>query len=174
MTDTVTAPAAERPVSTLDLRLLVDALLERAEGEETTLGQVVELTEVKRQLDVALKTVKDKIAPRHEELLEAFADEGVTSKRHAESGKLVYVNRRIWARAATDDKAPACEALRAAGLAEFVQEGFNTTSLSAYFNEQAKNAEADGTPVTDLEELLPESLRGAIALTEDHKIGVRS
>jgi hypothetical protein len=174
VTDTVTAPAPEKPATPIALRQLVDTLLEQAEADETTLGQVVELTAIKRELDVAIKTVKDKIAPRHDELLDAFGQEGVTSKRHAESGKLIYVNRRIWARPAGEDKADACQALKAAGLGEFVREGFNTTSLSAYFNEQVKNAEADGQPVTDLEQLLPQELRGAIALTEDHKIGVRS
>lgn len=172
MTEQATAPATEKPATLTNLRLAIDEIRDRAEAEDTTLGQVVELTELKRTLDTALKATKDKLAPRHEELLDSFGEEGVTSKRHAESGKLVYVNRRIWARA--EDKPAACEALKAAGLGDFVQLGFNVTSLSAYFNEAVKGREADGEPVTDLEDLLPQELRGAIALTEDHKIGVRS
>lgn len=175
MADTATAPANERPASLTNLRLQIDELRERAEHVDTVLGQVVELTELKRTLDSALKATKDKLDPRHEQLLEEFAGEGVSSKRHAETGKLVYVNRRVWARPADGHtKDTTADLLEAAGLGDYVERGWNTTSLSAYFNEQVKTREADGQPVTNLDQLLPDQLRGAIALTEDHKIGVRS
>lgn len=175
MSDQLTAPAKAKPVSLTSLRLIADDLRERAEAEGTVLGQVVELTALKRELDVSLKAVKDALSPRHEELLDAFAQEGVSSKRHAETGKLVYINRRVWARPAEgEDKDSTADALVAAGLGEYVERGWNTTSLSAYFNEQVKAREADHQPVTDLDEMLPQELRGVIALTEDHKIGVRT
>lgn len=174
MADTATAPANEKPATIHDLRLTIDALLDRGEADEALTGRIVALTEVKRELDRALKATKSRLEPLHDQMLDTFTERGDTSARHAESGKLVYVNRRIWARAASEDKSEACAALKAAGLDAFVAEGFNTTSLSAYFNEQVKEREADGEPVTDLDDLLPPELKGRIALTQDHTIGVRS
>lgn len=180
MTDQVTAPDAERPASLNDLRRTIDDLVTRAEEEETTLARFVELSELKRTLDQALTAsgrIKTGLADAQASLLDAFGEEGVSSKRHADSGKLAYINRRVWARPAEDvDKAEACVALRAAGLGDFVSEGFNTQTLSSYFGEQIKAREADGVPVTDadLDGLLPDELRGQIELTPDHKIGVRS
>lgn len=175
---TATAPAPEEPATLVNLKRQIEEFRKRAEREETTLAQVVELTDLKRTLDSALKTVKDELAPRHDELLDSFGDEGVTSKRHKESGKLVYSSRRIWARAAEGvDKAVAAEALLAdPDLAAFSERGFNVQSLSAFFNEKAKELEADGTPVTEeaLAELVPEAVRDSIALAATHQIGVRS
>lgn len=176
MTDQVTAPAEEQPVSIHALAQLIEGLRDRAIAEDTTLGQVVELTDLKRTLDAELKRVKDELKPLEEAMLDEFAERGESSARHAATGKLVYIRRQIWARAA-EDKAAACAALRAAGLDEFVAESFNTQSLSAYFRELAKNElEAKGIPTTQeaLEQLLDEPLRDAIALTQDNQIGVRS
>lgn len=143
-------------------------------AEQTTLGKIIELTDRKRELDKELRAVKGELEPLHAQMLDEFATRGETSARHAASGKLVYINRRVWARAADSDKDRAYEALVAAGLNEYAQRGFNVTSLSAYFNERVKERAAEGNPVTDLAELLPAELREAIDLTEDHTIGVRS
>jgi hypothetical protein len=174
VTVTVTAPAAERPVTLTELRKLIRQLAAKGEGEDTTLGQVIELTELKRTLDQELKNVKAEIGPREEALLGEFADLGVTSMRHEQTGKLAYVRRQIWARPAVEDRAEACDALRQAGLGDYVAESFNVQSLSAYFREQVKEREGNGEAVTSLDELLQDGLRGVIELTEDHQIGVRS
>lgn len=176
MSDQLTAPAEEQPVSVHQLTKLVEDLRDRALGEDVITGKIVELTELKRVLGLELDRVKKALAPLHEEMLDEFAERGDSSARHAASGKLVYINPKIWARAATD-KPSACVALRAAGLGDFVEEGFNTNSLSSYFRELAKSElEAKGIPITDeaIEALLPEPLRGEIALTIDRQIGVRS
>lgn len=173
MADTATAPANEEQPVLITLATVGSTLREQAENQETTTAQIVDLTEIKRELEKQLKAVKRSLEPRHAEMLDTFAQRGETSARHAESGKLVYVNRQIWARA-DGEKADACEALRAAGLEAFVSEGFNTHSLSGYFREKRDELEAEGTPVTDVEALLPDELRGQIALTEDLTIGVRS
>jgi hypothetical protein len=173
VTSEATAPAAERPTTLHELRKLIRQLQSRGEQDETTLGQVIELTELKRTLDQELKNVKEALKVPAEKLLTEFADEGVSSKRHADSGKLAYINRQIWARAVAD-KELACDQLRKAGLGDYVAESFNTHSLSAYFREQIKAAEAEGNAVTDLGDFLPDELRGSIELTEDHVIGVRS
>lgn len=140
----------------------------------TLLDRYVELAEQKTLLEARLRTVKDSMAATSAELLDQFANEGVTSKRHAATGRLVHVTRRIWARAAGGNKPAACEALLAAGLGDFVEPSFNTNSLSSYFREQAKQRQEAGQPVTDITDLLPDSLKTAIELTEDHQISVRA
>ena len=140
----------------------------------TALDQFVALKDRKADLERQLRLVKDELAPLEQALLEEFAAEGVSGKRHAGTGKLVSISRRIWARAIEGDKPSACEALREAGLDEFVAESFNTNSLSAYFRELLREENEAGDPVTDLDELLPEELLGHIELTEDLTLSVRS
>jgi hypothetical protein len=161
VTSPATAPAAESATG---------------DTERTTLGRIIDLTDRKRQLDSELRKIKAELEPLHAQMLNEFATRGETSARHAATGKLVYINRRTWARASDGDKAAAYDALVAAGgdLAAFAERGFNTHSLSAYFREQLKIREAEGHPVTDLNELVPDGLRGVIELTEDHTIGVRA
>lgn len=142
--------------------------------EQTTLGTIIELTERKRDLDRDLRAVKAQLEPLHAEMLDEFARRGESSARHAETGMLVYVGRRTWARAAGGDKDTAYDALRAAGLEEYADRGFNTHALSAYFRERLKARNETGDPVTDLSELLPPALQGVIELTEDQTINVRS
>lgn len=137
------------------------------------LDQFVAATERKRKLEADLRVVKDEITPLTEQLLEQFAEEGVSGKRHAATGRLVSITRKVWARAAGGDKTAASAALKKAGLGDYVEESFNTNSLSAYFREQVKARESEGQPVTDLTELLDPALRGAIELTEDHTLSVR-
>lgn len=139
----------------------------------TTLDQFVALTERKRDLERQLRFIRDELAPLEAQLLDEFSAEGVRGKRHDASGKLVSITRQIWARAHDGEKDMAADALEAAGLGDYVQRGFNTNSLSAYFRELAKQHAEAGNPV-DLEQLLPEALRGAIDLTEDHKLSVRA
>lgn len=143
-------------------------------AEATTLDQFVTLKDRKTDLERELRDIKEQLGPLEQQLIEAFAQEGVTGKRHAATGKLVSISRRIWARAHAGDKPAACAALASAGLGDYVEESFNTNSLSAYFRELASQHEAAGQPVTDLEQLLPEPLRGAIDLTQDHTLSVRS
>ncbi len=179
MSDTIaTAPEAnERPVSRNTLKHQIEDLRERAEGEQTTLAQLVELTQLKRDVEAGLLRVKKAIEPREEEVLRIFAERGEKSARDAASNKIAYINRRVWCRPAEGvDKAAAAEAMLAdPDLSAFVEQGFNVTSLSAFFNEQAKELEAEGRPVTDdaLIDLIPEPLRGVLALAPTYKVGVR-
>ena len=152
----------------------VEPAAEHQRGEDH-LTLFVELNEQKATLERHLRATKEELDALERQLLDEFSQEGVTSKRHAATGKLVHITRRIWARAA-GGKAEAAEALRAHGgeLAEFVELGFNTNSLSSYFSEQAKRRAEDHDPVTDLAELVPADLRDAIALTDTHSLRVRS
>ena len=140
----------------------------------TALDQFVALKDRKADLERQLRLVKDELAPLEQALLEEFAAEGVSGKRHAGTGKLVSITRKVWARATGGDKPAACEALRAAGLDEHVGESFNTNSLSALFRERLREREDAGEIVTDVAELLPPELRGHIDLTTDETLSVRS
>lgn len=141
----------------------------------TILDQFVDAKARKTRLERDLRLVKDELKPLEATLLELFTAEGVSGKRHAETGKLVSITRQIWARAADGDKDAAAAALEEDPiLASFVQKGFNVQSLSAYFREQAAtHLEATGEPA-DLLQLLPTHLHGLIELTEDHTLSVRS
>ena len=135
---------------------------------------LVELTATKKTVEANLKDVKEQLAEVSARVMAHLGEEGLDSVKDAASGKTIYLNRRIWARAATD-KPAACAALKQyEDLADYVEETFNTNSLSAYFREEAKRIAAEtGQPVTDLNELLPPDLRDVIALTQDHVLGVR-
>ena len=133
------------------------------------LDQFVALKDRKTTIERQLRQVKEQIAPLEAALLDQFAQEGVSGKRHASSGKMVSIARRIWARAADGDKVKAAAALQGVPeLADYVEQSFNVNSLSAFFREAAQ---AD--PDKPLEDLLPASLQGAIELTEDHQLSVR-
>ena len=137
--------------------------------------EFVTLTERKRDLERELRVIKDQIAPVEKRLLDRFAAEGLPGVRHGRTGRMVSITRQIWARAANGDKAAAAQALsQCPDTATFVEPSFNVNSLSAYFREKARDAAQAGDPVTDLQQLLPEQLRGAIALTDDFKLSVRS
>jgi hypothetical protein len=144
--------------------------------EPTTLDQYVSLTEAKRELERELRMVKEQITPLQEQLLEEFAERGISGERHAASGKLVSITRRIWARARDgSSKHLAAEAMaKDPELSTFVELGWNTNSVSAYFRELATAQKDAGEPVTDLSTLVPVELRDVLELTEDHILSVRS
>jgi hypothetical protein len=140
-------------------------------SSSTTLDRFIELTERKRELEKELRMLKDQLAPLEDDLLDELAQRGESAVRHAATGRLVSIRRQIWARAA-NGKPAACAALADVGLSEYVEETFNTHSLSAYYRELATQRRQAGQPVTDLEQLLAPRLRGVIALTEDHRLSV--
>jgi len=47
----------------------------------------------------------------------------------------VYVERKLWAKAKDGDKPAVCKALKRCRLGDYVEETFNTNSLSAYVRE---------------------------------------
>lgn len=122
--------------------------------------------EAKRNEDArkALTAEADKL---EREILEAFVDAEVQSVQV--DGSTVYLERKLWAQKetdpSTDEPVPTevvVEALNAAGLGDFVQEGYNTNTLSAYLRDLDEN-----------EEPLPPALRGVIKAAEVFKIRYR-
>jgi hypothetical protein len=141
-----------------------------ADTATTVLDEFVALTARKRNLERELRQLKDQIAPLEDQLLEQFNAEGVRGKRTS-TGAMVSIRRVIWARPAHGDKHAACDALRAAGMGDYVADNFNVSTLSAFFRERAREQADQGIPTT-LTDLMPPELVGAIDLTEDHQLSV--
>lgn len=175
-------PYTEQNVAGI-LRDKIDGVAD--DGDLTSLDRFVELTTLKRQIDAAKRRLSEQLAVAQTELLEELVERGESKVGHAASGKTAYINRRIWARVARADKDATPEeheasaaGLRAAGLAEFQGVKVNVQGLSAYFSELVKReaekrrTAGDPRPV-ELDELLPEPLRGLIDLTEDTVLGLK-
>ena len=133
--------------------------------------QYIDLVVRKRTLETEINQLKRQIAPLEEALIDELVEHGDRRTAVNQDGWSAHLIRKIWARP-TQDKPAACHALREAGLGDFVEEGFNTNSLSAHFREIAKQYIAEHGHGASLDDLLPEPLRGAIALTEDTKLGL--
>lgn len=136
----------------------------------------------KQELKSAMATIDDKLKAMEASLLEDFMAEGVKSVDL--DGSKVYLSSQTWARldkqnlcgemGMSDDEAMAlaCTKLGRAHMGEFVRKSFNTHSLSKHFRDELQSIEAEGRVVENLEDLLPPSLRGIIAITEDQHIKV--
>lgn len=125
------------------------------------LARLVNATIAKRKLEAELKEAKAKVAELEEPVRDIFARLGVDSLRIR--GYSVSPSSTWWAGAFDKDYATACAALREAGLDEFVQERFNTNTVSAWVRELERTV--DGQPI------LPEALQGKLKVSE--KQGVR-
>lgn len=162
-------------------------------GEEyvNPVDELVRKTSRKRQLEAELRSVNDRLRHLEETVLEEFTERGITGEKHAATGMNVHTARKVWARISKDDPARkevtpeerqrACDALRAAGLGDFVRDDFSTQSLSAHFRQQVKEhdegqrllPEHERTPL-DVADLLPAECVGAIELTDQPTLSVRS
>lgn len=150
------------------------------------LDEFVRLTIRKQLIEAAKRKTTGRLAELEAQILEDFATNGESGRRHAATGTLVSTARRIWARVAREgdeatdaERERAADALIAADLGDYVQRGFNVNSLSAYFRElaqahdeaQRELPEDQRTPL-DVDQLLPEQLRGAIELTDQPTLSV--
>lgn len=125
----------------------------------TAVGRLVELTNKKRALEAEAKEVSREIAEIEEALLEEFGNAGVSSIKTDTA--TVSMRRELWATCKGGDYERACAALKAAGLDEFVQPRFNSSTLSAYFRE----LDREHIPI-------PAALEGAIDVAETFKLRV--
>ena len=98
------------------------------------------------------------LAAREEKLVEEFAQAGIQNIKTA-TGQTIYLNRQIFAKL-TGDQKKSYAALRRAGLGDFIKEGVNAQTLSAY--------------VRELEEVLPKGLQPYIDVTEIYRMRMRS
>lgn len=125
----------------------------------------IELTSRKRAIDAEKREIQKELDDLETEILDEFADEGID--RISVDGYTIGLRRDIWARPAKDPdtgetlRDAAVNALRAAGLDDYVKEDFNVQSLSAYVRELVDN----GDPI-------PDELRDALHVTEGYKVSV--
>jgi len=124
------------------------------------LKRFVALEERRRKLEAEIDTVKAEAAELEELLLPQFEQSGM--ERVAIDGRTVYVERKLWAKAKDGDKASVCKALKRCRLGDYVEETFNTNSLSAYVRE----LDREGRP-------LPPSLREVLEVSEVFKLRTR-
>lgn len=97
------------------------------------LKRFVALEERRRQLETEVDSIKAEAAELEGRLLPQFEQSGM--ERVAIDGRTVYVERKLWAKAKDGDKPSVCKALKRCRLGDYVEETFNTNSLSAYVRE---------------------------------------
>lgn len=85
----------------------------------------------KTELEAELSDVKKKMGELEPVLLTAIEEEKFPESSRVD-GMTVFLRRQVWASAKDGDYEAACEALRAAGLEEYVNTRFNVQSVSAY------------------------------------------
>lgn len=131
--------------------------------------QFAELYDKKKELKNQLNEVKDELAKLEEELTPEFEKAGVPNI--SVNGRTIYIHKQLWA-GYKNSKEEALEALRKAGLDNYIYETYNTNSLSAYFREVYRDHEDEYGFIDDPEKILTPELNGEIKLTE--KISLRS
>lgn len=131
--------------------------------------EFAELYDKQQQLKDELNEVKEKLAQLEEELTPEFERAGVPNI--SVNGRTIYIHKQLWA-GYKENREDALEALKKAGLDNYVYETYNTHSLSAYFRELYRDHEDEYGFVDDPENILDPELKGAIKLTE--KVSLRS
>lgn len=124
------------------------------------LKRFVALEERRRQLEAEVDTIKADAAELEQLLLPQFEQEGF--EKISIDGRTVYVERKLWAKAKDGNKAAVCKALKRARLGDYVEETFNTNSLSAYVRDLDRE-----------ERPLPPSLREVLEVSEVFKLRTR-
>ena len=124
------------------------------------LKRFVALEERRRQLEAEVDTIKAEATELEQRLLPQFEQEGF--EKISVDGRTVYVERKLWAKARDGNKAAVCKALKRARLGDYVEETFNTNSLSAYVRELDRE-----------ERPLPPSLREVLEVSEVFKLRTR-
>ena len=122
------------------------------------------LTAAKRAKTAEIDAIEKELSELQEEILTSMSSEGVSSMRVdlPEGRFTISPLRQLWAGAVEGDYERACQALKAAGLGDLVEEKFNTNRLSSVVREM----DAAGVP-------LPESFAGAIKVSEVFRLSVR-
>lgn len=128
-----------------------------------------ELYDKKKELKDQLGDVKEQLEKLEEELTPEFEKAGVPNI--SVNGRTIYIHKQLWA-GYKESREQALEALKKAGLEDYVYETYNTNSLSAYFREVYRDAEDEQGFIDDPENILGPELKGAIKLTE--KVSLRS
>jgi len=132
--------------------------------------QIVELDRVISELQDEVDGLKEDRQELAEEVMEVFQERGIN--KLTINSQTLYLHSQYWA-GYKNDKTSAVEALKEAGLSEYIKETYNTHSLSAYIRDLIREYENEqGEPLLDAEEVLPPALREEVKVTE--KISLRN
>lgn len=128
----------------------------------------VTLDNIKRAAAALEKTATQSLERFNSYLLEQFAEMGQASAKV--NGTTIFIRRQWWAGAykredGVTDYSVTCDALRAAGLDAFVDERFNTNTLSSWVRELP--TDELGTPQ------LPPEMEGKMTVSQTVKLQTR-
>lgn len=130
-------------------------------------NEFIELDEQRKGKEGEIDKIKERMTELEPQIMERFENAGIQSMK-SKQGTVIYIRRDLWSGAKDGADVLLLEALKSVGLGDMVKEKVNTSTLSAYVREQEK--EQFGANVTASPEeiigVLPEALRGAIAITE--------
>lgn len=99
-----------------------------------TLKALKLLIEKKRRLQAELREVQEEIDEMQPRALQILADEGIQNLRL--DGMLLYIGRDVRPKIKEGwERHEVVEALKRAGMDDFLKEDFNLRTLSAYFKE---------------------------------------
>lgn len=132
-----------------------------AELSMADVREYARLRSLQQQHQAAADEVQGVADALEQSLLEGFAEAGVQSM--SVDGRTVYLERKLWARVepgASRDQV--IEGLRRAGLDHFVQDGYNSNTVSAWLRELESS-----------EEPIPPALEGVLGSTEVYRIRTR-
>jgi hypothetical protein len=93
----------------------------------------VNLEQQRLDLEAQIDAIKKETAELEAALLPQFEQDAID--RISIDGRTVYVERKLWAKAKDGDKPAVCKALKRSRLGDYVEETYNTNSLSAYIRE---------------------------------------
>jgi hypothetical protein len=124
------------------------------------LKRFVALDERRHELEAEIDTIKAEAAELEQRLLPEFERSGM--ERVSIDGRTVYIERKLWAKAKAGDRAAVCKALKRCRLGDYVEETFNTNSLSAYVRELDRE-----------ERQMPPTLAAVLDVSEVFKLRTR-
>ena len=120
----------------------------------------VTLEQQRLDLEAQVEAIKKETAELETLLLPQFEQEAI--ERISIDGRTVYVERKLWAKAKDGDKPAVCKALKRCRLGDYVEETYNTNSLSAYIRE----LDREGKP-------LSQALATVLEISEVFKLRTR-
>lgn len=137
-------------------------------------NEYIELDDQRKGKEGEVDKLKERMAELEPQIMERFENAGMQSMK-SKQGTVIYIRRDLWSGAKEGAEVLLLEALKSVGLGDMVRERVNSQTLSAYIREQEKEqfgANVSAKP-EEIIEVLPEPLRGAIAITERFSLRTR-
>ncbi len=135
------------------------------------LKRYVSLEKRRRRLEAELRTLKVSLEDLQEPVLVSMNKANMSSLHL--NGLTVYIERKIWLRIPQGGQLAAVAALKSAGMTEYVEEKFNSNSISAYLREAESNHELSFSTCERLADLEPQGMVLPEELAElKHSLGV--